>query len=501
MKLPWTFSYFLILMGTGCDSQIVLPLNMSSAMVKTPRKIKPVNSSQQQELGGLSLALEPGAKINFLTMVDNLQGNSGRGYYLEMLIGTPPQKLNVLVDTGSSNFAVAGAPDPDITTYFDTTKSSTYYSLDIDVSVRYAQGSWEGVLGMDVITVHKGLVDNITINIATILESEDFFVQGTNWQGILGLAYNTLSKPSSSVETFFDSLVRQENIPNIFSLQMCGVGQLVTGSGTNKGSLVLGGIEPSLYTGEIWYTPIKEEWYYQVEVLKLEVGGQNLNLDCTVYNTDKAIVDSGTTLLRLPPKVFDAVVNAIIYLSLIEDFTNGFWTGSELACWHKPETPWSYFPDLSIYLRDVNTSRSFRLTIQPQMYLHHMLTVEENLECYRFGISSSSNALIIGATIMEGFYVIFDRDEKKVGFAVSSCAEVSGSLVSAISGPFTTKDVSGNCISTNPFREPILWIICYALMSVCGLILLTLILLLLLPQRQSIEVVNDASSLVRHRWK
>ena len=43
---------------------------------------------------------------------------------------------------------------------------------------------------------------------------------------------------------------------------------------------VLGGIEPSLYKGNIWYTPIKEEWYYQVEILKLEVGGQNLELDC-----------------------------------------------------------------------------------------------------------------------------------------------------------------------------------------------------------------------------
>lgn len=43
---------------------------------------------------------------------------------------------------------------------------------------------------------------------------------------------------------------------------------------------ILGGIEPSLYRGEIWYTPIVEEWYYQVEVLKLEVGGQPLDLDC-----------------------------------------------------------------------------------------------------------------------------------------------------------------------------------------------------------------------------
>lgn len=42
----------------------------------------------------------------------------------------------------------------------------------------------------------------------------------------------------------------------------------------------MGGIEPTLYKGSIWYTPIQEEWYYQVEILKLEVGDQNLNFDC-----------------------------------------------------------------------------------------------------------------------------------------------------------------------------------------------------------------------------
>lgn len=42
----------------------------------------------------------------------------------------------------------------------------------------------------------------------------------------------------------------------------------------------MGGIEPTLYRGSVWYTPIVEEWYYQVEVLKLEVGNQNLDLDC-----------------------------------------------------------------------------------------------------------------------------------------------------------------------------------------------------------------------------
>lgn len=44
------------------------------------------------------------------------------------------------------------------------------------------------------------------------------------------------------------------------------------------------------------------------------------------------------------------------------------------------------------------------------------------MQCYRFGISSSTNALVIGATVMEGFYVIFDRAQRRVGFAVSPCA-------------------------------------------------------------------------------
>ncbi|XP_069802323.1 beta-secretase 2 [Dendropsophus ebraccatus] len=491
-----------LVLGALCVSaRISLPLKISSAMVNQPRPVSPANP---KDIVGLSLASDPSGKINFMAMVDNLEGDSGRGYYLEMWIGTPAQMLNILVDTGSSNFAVAGAPNPDITKFFHSDWSSTYKTLGLDVSVRYTQGSWSGILGTDIIRIPKGVNDTFVVNIATILESESFFMPQINWQGILGLAYKSLAKPSSAVETFFDSLVQQQKIPDIFSMQMCGAGLPTTGVGNNGGSLVMGGIEPTLYTGDIWYTPITEEWYYQVEVLKFEVGGLNLNLDCREYNADKAIVDSGTTLLRLPEKVFNAVVEGIIQTSLIENFNNEFWTGQQLACWEKTEEPWGYFPDLSIYLRDVNSSLSFRLTIKPQLYIQSVTTTRLDLNCFRFGISPSSNALVIGATVMEGFYVIFDREQKWVGFATSNCAVVNGVRVSEISGPFSTVDVSSNCIASNPLREPIMWIISYTLMTFCGIVLLVLVVLLLIPNRRNSngpEVVNDESSLVRHRWK
>ncbi|TRZ12679.1 hypothetical protein HGM15179_014438, partial [Zosterops borbonicus] len=484
----------LLLAGTAglCRALFSLPLRVShpaapAGSPPAPVVLRPGSGSRPQEdapgaADGLALASDPGGSLNFLAMVENLQGDSGRGYYLEMLIGTPAQALNILVDTGSSNFAVAGVPDPDVTSYFNPDLSSTYRSQGIEVTVKYSQGSWTGVLGTDVITMPKGLYGSYTINIATILESENFFLPGVKWHGILGLAYDALAKPSSSVETFFDSLVRQADIPNIFSLQMCGAGLPVSGSGTNGGSLEL--------------QPTTSFWFFF----------SSLSLSPLQYNADKAIVDSGTTLLRLPEKVFSAVVQAIARTSLIQEFSSGFWTGSQLACWDRTEKPWSLFPKISIYLRDENSSRSFRISVLPQLYIQPILGIGDNLQCYRFGISSSTNALVIGATVMEGFYVIFDRAQRRVGFAVSPCAEVDGAPVSEIEGPFPTADVATNCVSSVSFHEPVLWIASYALMSLCGIILLVLIVLLLIPPRcqhryTDNDVVNDESSLVRHRWK
>ncbi|XP_023047537.1 beta-secretase 2 isoform X2 [Piliocolobus tephrosceles] len=461
LLLPLLAQWLLRAAPELAPAPFTLPLRVAAATNRVVAPTPEPGTPAERCADGLALALEPALEsaagaANFLAMVDNLQGDSGRGYYLEMLIGTPPQKLQILVDTGSSNFAVAGAPHSYIDTYFDTERSSTYRSKGFDVTVKYTQGSWTGFVGEDLVTIPKGFNSSFLVNIATIFESENFFLPGIKWNGILGLAYATLAKPSSSLETFFDSLVTQANIPNVFSMQMCGAGLPVAGSGTNGGSLVLGGIEPSLYKGDIWYTPIKEEWYYQIEILKLEIGGQSLNLDCREYNADKAIVDSGTTLLRLPQKVFDAVVEAVARASLL--------------------------------------------------YIQPMMGAGLNYECYRFGISPSTNALVIGATVMEGFYVIFDRARKRVGFAASPCAEIAGAAVSEISGPFSTEDIASNCVPAQSLSEPILWIVSYALMSVCGAILLVLIVLLLLPFRcqrrpRDPEVVNDESSLVRHRWK
>ncbi|XP_056467324.1 beta-secretase 2 [Gadus chalcogrammus] len=488
-----------------CDGHFAVPLKIYLGKFNFSRDVDLTPLQQTPGVGGklLSLASDPAGIVNFLDMINNLEGDSGRGYYIEMSIGTPAQKLNILVDTGSSNFAVASTPHPFITHYFNTSLSTTYQPTGRTVAVRYTQGNWEGGLGIDRVSIPKGPNQTIVINIAAISASEGFYLPGVNWQGILGMAYPLLARPDSSVEPFFNSVVRQTGIPDIFSLQMCGAG-VSAGGATDPpgGSLIMGGAEPTLYRGVMWYTPIKEEWYYQVEVLKLEVGEQGLNLDCSEYNMDKAIVDSGTTLLRLPANVFIAVVDAITRTSMIQDFSSGFWEGTKLACWMKGETPWRFFPKISIYLRASNTSESFRITILPQLYIQPITDVDSTLDCFRFGVSSSANGLVIGATVMEGFYVVFDRAQKRVGFAVSSCAVSGGAALSEIAGPFSASDVGTDCAGGS-LNEPLLWVISYAMMALCATILLTLLLLLVMPcrRRHRSGDITDQSSLVRHRIK
>lgn len=502
-SLPiWAF--VLTLCARISESYFAIPLKLNTGKVNVSSVVRVASLRSLTGDGkGLSLATDPTGQVNFLDMVNNLQGDSGRGYYIEMAIGTPGQTVNILVDTGSSNFAVAAAPHPFITHYFNTELSSTYVSTGRTVTVRYTQGNWEGDLGIDHVSIPNGPNGTVTINIAAILSSEGFFLPGINWQGILGLAYPMLARPDSSVEPFFNSVVKQLDIPDVFSLEMCGAGRTAaTSTELLGGSLILGGLEPTLYRGTVWYTPIIEEWYYQVEVLKLEVGDQNLDLDCKEYNMDKAIVDSGTTLLRLPVNVFNAVVDAIMRSSLIQDFSAGFWDGTKLACWLKGETPWRFFPNLSIYLRATNTSQSFRITILPQLYIQPVTDVDGTLDCFRFGVSSSANGLVIGATVMEGFYVVFDRAQRRLGFALSNCAVSGGLALSEVAGPFSAADVAADC-STRVFKESVMWVVSYALMAVCALVLVVLLLLLVLPyrRRRRSGEITDESSLVRNRIK
>ncbi|KAJ8280228.1 hypothetical protein GJAV_G00052090 [Gymnothorax javanicus] len=165
---------------------IRVPLRQGLPTNQSPLPRQPTHGSARKRRGA------PG--INFVDMIDNLRGKSGQGYYVEMAVGTPPQKLNILVDTGSSNFAVGAASHPFLRRYYHRSLSSSYRDLGRSVYVPYTQGRWEGELGTDLVSVPHGPNASLRANIAAITQSDRFFINGSNWEGILGLAYAEIAR-------------------------------------------------------------------------------------------------------------------------------------------------------------------------------------------------------------------------------------------------------------------------------------------------------------------
>ncbi|XP_037697509.1 beta-secretase 1 isoform X3 [Choloepus didactylus] len=403
--LPW----LLLWVGSG-----VLPAHCTQHGIRLPLRsglgVAPLGLRLPRETD--EEPEEPSQRGSFVEMVDNLRGKSGQGYYVEMTVGSPPQTLNILVDTGSSNFAVGAAPHPFLHRYYQRQLSSTYRDLRKGVYVPYTQGKWEGELGTDLLC-------------------------GTGF-------------PLNQSEV------------------LASVG----------GSMIIGGIDHSLYTGSLWYTPIRREWYYEVIIVRVEINGQDLKMDCKEYNYDKSIVDSGTTNLRLPKKVFEAAVKSIKAASSTEKFPDGFWLGEQLVCWQVGTTPWNIFPVISLYLMGEVTNQSFRITILPQQYLRPVEDVATSQDdCYKFAISQSSTGTVMGAVIMEGFYVVFDRARKRIGFAVSACHVHDEFRTAAVEGPFVTLDMEDCGYNIPQTDESTLMTIAYVMAAICALFMLPLCLM------------------------
>ncbi|XP_074652735.1 beta-secretase 1-like [Tubulanus polymorphus] len=451
---------------------------------------------------------------------DDLAGRPGQGYYIEALIGTPPQKLNVLVDTGSSNFAVAAAPHPDITNYFHPKNSSTFSKLGKSVYVPYTQGNWNGPLAKEVVGFTALPRPTVVVtNIACIESSSQFFINASKWQGILGLAYAAIARPDSSLTPFFDSMVKQTQIQDVFSLQLCGTvagkKMLSLDNGTTTaapdmtGTLVFGGIDKDLYDGSILYSPIYKKWYYEVILTDISVAGVSLNMDCKEYNFDKTIVDSGTTNLRLPTRVFNNVIaNIQSSLQLLPDQMppSQFWHGLDIVCWRQGYTPFNSFPSIELSLMHTDSSY-FQLVISPQQYLR---TINPEIpifgkDCYKFALAASKTGTVLGAVVMEGFYVVFDRFNSRLGFAQSKpqCNSYSSRfLISSIRGPFnsTGTDTNRGCAYVKPeSNTSTLTIVAYVMGIVCILCIIPVFISLIQWQCNKCRARNsgDTSGLLQ----
>jgi phytepsin len=230
-----------------------------------------------------------------------LDNKADTQYYGPVTIGNPPQSFLVLFDTGSSNLWVPSTDCPlwdiscDLHTKYDHKKSKTYIPNGQDFEIQYGSGAVSGYLSSDDLVIGGLIVKNQTFAEVTGEPGIAFIAAG--FDGVLGLAFDSISV--DHVTPVWYNLLAQNLVSEpVFAFWLNRDPNSKPGNG---GELVLGGVDPNHYTGDIHYVNVTSETYWEFIADSVSIGSTYYCKNC------KAIADTGTSLIAGPSVVIDQI--------------------------------------------------------------------------------------------------------------------------------------------------------------------------------------------------
>mmetsp|Transcript_60074 Transcript_60074/g.110380 ORF Transcript_60074/g.110380 Transcript_60074/m.110380 type:complete len:568 (+) Transcript_60074:130-1833(+) len=331
-------------------------------------------------------------------------------YFVDLLIGTPPQRVSVILDTGSGVAAFPCANcnhcgrhiDPN----FDVAKSKTAQWMKCGKGCRgscrqghcsYHQGYQEGSsisgywfqdwvrLG-DAIQRNPPVFTNVGCHYN---ENKLFYTQKAN--GILGIRgsgnlLNALFKDKAHIES------------QIFAICLAEWG----------GRLVVGGHNKSYHRGQIEWTSVSPS-SYGVALNSMKVEGSSRS----ITGFGHTMIDSGTTYTYMGSAPYRALKGDI------EDYCRKHKCASKSGtkCWTVSKGPsgLSRFPPVKVQMKGATS------VWEPRGYLYRKGT--SNQWCYSFEDDGPRAPTVLGASWMLYKEVIFDLRVNKVGIVRAECPE------------------------------------------------------------------------------
>ncbi|CAJ1401906.1 unnamed protein product [Effrenium voratum] len=200
-----------------------------------------------------------------------MTGAAWSDFAVEVKIGT--QSFPVVVDTGSSTFAVPDRPLSSCSEYYTGGCQGRH------LQARYGSANWSGYVCQGPEVRVAGLSAGYPM-FAGIYEQSNFLTEcssipgGFVSSGIIGMAYPALL-PRGLQRSLWDDVVATSGVRNIFAMQCCPWDGLSAGSG----SLTLGGYDQQTYSEEdLAHTPITMERWFCVHVQTIFLDGFETSL-------------------------------------------------------------------------------------------------------------------------------------------------------------------------------------------------------------------------------
>lgn len=217
------------------------------------------------------------------------------------------------MDTGSSDFYVYDKTCQSQTcsevTKFNNTQSSTFerYNTSAKTTLTYGSGFAYGYWSKDTVTAGGFSVPGQAFLSASLTDAG---YRGTDVSGLIGFGWPDLavSKESpwwyTSAQTWEDKRFgcfldrRPWNNPGT-DPRPAGVAP--------GGTLTLGGVDESLFTGDIKYYPVTEKRFWKIDLEGVDINGKSVSSG----DAKAAVVDTGSTLTYGPPAVIQQIYDAI----------------------------------------------------------------------------------------------------------------------------------------------------------------------------------------------
>lgn len=211
----------------------------------------------------------------------------------------------MIFDTGSSNLWVAAYNCSllacGLHARYDPRKSSTWKANGTKFDIDYASGPVSGWLEKDKVNV-GGL--NATVTLAMVDNPTGLgpaFLLG-QFDGILGLAFKSISV--DGITPVFQSFVNEKALDeNVFGFYLESTGQ--------DGELEIGGIDPTHYSGSLSWIDLSSDTYWETKLDAIKLGGFSTTVN-------RAVFDTGTSLLALPTTEVAAIAKIVGATPLIE---------------------------------------------------------------------------------------------------------------------------------------------------------------------------------------
>ncbi|KAL2262150.1 hypothetical protein VTK26DRAFT_2312 [Humicola hyalothermophila] len=356
---------------------IPVPDYLIQAVANTDAELDAADRAQRRDSGSApAVPIDPEIDIAYVTPVS---------------IGTPPQTLNLDIDTGSSDLWVFSSLTPPSQMrgqeIYTPDESSTAKELAGHTwSIMYGDGSnSRGIVYTDNFTVGGLTVGAQAVQCAQQVSSS--FTSETQLDGLLGLGFSSLNTVSPEGQlTFFDNAKPNLEEP-VFTADL---------KFHDTGSYDFGFVDPEKYTGEITYVPVNPDpGYWLFASSGWAVGSANFT-----SATINGIADTGTSLVYLPPTILTS------YYRQVPGATNSAYYGGFVFPCSAELPPFTF---------GVGEAR---ITIPPS-YISYARVSPTSSTCFGGLQSSSSLGINIwGDVALKAAFVVFDGgDSPRIGWA------------------------------------------------------------------------------------